>query len=221
MNESKSLSIQWISTGAITGILSFILFPVLLISELPDYLTIPLVIMYGILFSLSGFAVHHLMKYHRATILTQLGALFVFISGFLFNLMLTVQQTFRGYLAHFREQVITEEETELLNWIMKTVDPVHLGMQVSNDFFTGSAMILFSVAMYRHPYFGKTWAISGTGIAVLLIAVKCWAFPMTPYELGFPFILGPMLAVWFLGVNIQCLRKRNQLKESFDNPALT
>jgi len=128
--------------------------------------------------------------------------------------MLAVQLTFRGYLEHFRNLVDGQEEIDLLNLIMKTVDPVHLGIQVSNDFFLGAAMILLSIAMYDHPLFGKLWAATGVIISILLIGVKCWAFPMTPYELGFPFILGPLLAVWFLSVNIQCLKKRKSITQT-------
>ncbi|MEM6360447.1 MAG: hypothetical protein AAF731_10165 [Bacteroidota bacterium] len=212
MNTSTYLSQQWIRLGAISGIISFTLFPILLFIDLPSYLQIALAILYGILFSLSGFAIHHLMKCHEPSILTQIGALFVFISGFLFNLMLTVQLTFRGYLEHFKSQVSSQEEMDLLNWIMKTVDPIHLAIQVSNDFFTGIAMILFAIVMYSHHHFGKIWALSGGLIALVLITVKCWAFPMTPYELGFPFILGPALALWFVAVSVQCLRKVKDLQ---------
>lgn len=216
MNTSIILSKQWVLTGSIAGILSFILFPILLFIDLPSYLQIAFAILYGILFSFSGFAVHHLLKHKKPTILTQIAALFIFISGFLFNLMLTIQLTFRGYLAHYEKSTSTQEESELLDWIGKTVDPIHLAMQVSNDFFTGIAMILFSIVMYSHTYFGKAWAIAGTLIAVLLLGVKCWAFPMTPYELGFPFVLGPLLALWFLSVNIQCLRKKEAIAQTYE-----
>ncbi|MEM6723340.1 MAG: hypothetical protein AAF598_04835 [Bacteroidota bacterium] len=207
MNTSIELSKQWIIVGASSGILAFLLFPVLLFVDLPSFLEITLAMLYGIFFSLSGLAIHHVLKFERPSVFTQIGALFIFCSGFLFNLMLAIQLTFRGYLSHFKAQGISPEEIEFLSWIKQTVDPIHLGIQLPNDFFTGFAMILFSIILFRHSFFGKLWGISGVIIAILLIGVKCWAFPMTPYELGFPFILGPMLAIWFLAVNIQCLRK--------------
>ena len=214
MDSKRILSRQWILFGSLSGIFSFILFPILLFADLPGPMEIAFAGIFGIAFSLSGFAIHHAMRFHMTSILTQISALFIFVSGFLYNLMLTVQLTFRGYLSHFRKQEISQEEVDLLDWIAKTVDPVHLGMQVSNDYFLGLAMILFGVSMFYHPFFGKVWAISSSLIGLLLLGVKFWAFPMTPYEQGFPFILGPMISFWFLAANIQCLRVRNKLIQS-------
>ena len=99
----------------------------------------------------------------------------------------------------------------MLNWITKTVDPIHLSMQLSNDFFCGLAMLLFSYLMYSHSFFGKLWAVSGVVIALSLLIIKCYAFPFTPQEIGIPYVLGPAIALWFTAVCIQCLRKRNDI----------
>ena len=210
MKVEMILSRQWILVGAISGILANLLFPLLILVSLPDYLSIFLAELFGLLYSLTGFAIHHLMKYDRPSILTQIGALFIFVAGIIFNGMLAIQLTFKGYLHHYQSQA-EEQDIDLLNWIAKTVDPVHLGLQLSNDFFVAIAMLLFAIEMFNHRFFGKIWSLSGTLIALLLLGVKCYAFPFTPYELGFPYIFGPLVAGWFLGVCIQCLRCRRAL----------
>ncbi len=36
---------------------------------------------------------------------------------------------------------------------------------------------------------------------------------MTPYEIGFPYIFGPLMVLWFLAVCIQCLRKKQEINK--------
>lgn len=211
MENQADLSRQWITTGAVAGILSNVLFVLLIAVPMPDALEIFVVGLFGLGFSLCGFAIHHTLKYEKPGILSQMGALFIFVSGFLFNLMLVVQQVFRGYMTHFLAQDISTRESEMLTWIRKAVDPIHLSMQLSNDFFYGTAMLLFSVVMYRHSAFGSVWAITGAGIAVSLWVIKCYASPFTPQEIGIPFIVGPLVALWFTAVCVQCLRKRSAI----------
>ncbi len=205
------LSKQWILFGAISGIVANILYPILLTISLPSYLEIFLAGIFGILISMSGFAIHHTMIHHKPTILTQIGAQFVFVFGTLLNVMLVVQLTFLGYLGHYKKQLTNQHDLDLFEWIRKTVNPVHLGLDVSADFFVGIATIVFSIAMIKHPFFGKLWSSSGMLFAIILLVVKFYAFPLTPYELDMPYIFGPILALWYLAVCIQCLRKRNQL----------
>jgi len=181
-----------------------LLFPILLLVSLPSPIEAFLAGIFGILFSLTGFALHHLMKYDKPTILTQIGALFIFIAGFLFNLMLMVQLTFKGYLENFYLKAKTTN-VEILDWITKTVDPIHLGMQFSNDFFTAIAMILFSVVMIKNRFFGKIWGLIGILIGVLLLIVKCYTFPLTTQNINTVLILGPLIAIWFTVICIQCL----------------
>lgn len=206
MKSTVSLSKQWVVVSAVAGIIANLLFPILLFVSLPAYLEILFVAFFGICFSLCGFGIHHCLKHERPSVYSQIAALFVFVSGFLFNLMLVVQLTFKGYLDFFNSQATTSSEKDVLGLIAKTVDPIQLAMQISNDFFIATAMILFAIVMYRHSNFGKLWSIIGGVVAVMLIIVKCYAFPFTPEEVGIPYVLGPLISIWFLAVCIQCLR---------------
>ena len=208
MNSQVSLSNQWVLIGTGAGIIANVLFPVLIFVPLPSYLEVFGAAMFGICYSLIGFGVHHFLKVHKPNLLSQIAALFILISGILFNVMLMVQLTFKGYLEIFYNQVQTKNETDLLDWITKTVDPIHLGLQFSNDFFTACAMILLGLVMFSHRSFGKIWSMTGISIAITLVVVKCYSFPMTPGEKGIPYFLGPLISIWFLAVCIQCLRLR-------------
>ena len=213
MDNQIRRSNQWVTIGGISGIVANFIFVILITCSLPIAIEIFLIGMFGILFSICGFGIHHLLKYERPTILSEIAGLFIFISGVLFNLMLVVQQVSRGYLSHFTSQSLGPNEYEILKWIEKSLDTIHLAMQLSNDFFYGTAMFLFSVIMFKHSAFGKAWSISGIGIALMLFIVKCYSFPFTPQEIGIPFFLGPLVSLWFVLVCIQCLRKRHKLLE--------
>ncbi len=212
MNTQRRYANQWVKFGASCGIIANLLFPVLIFVPLPDYLMLFFTAMFGITYALLGFGIHHFLKESKPTIYTQVAAIFILISGFLFNVMLMIQLTFKGYIESFEEQA-SPSDLELLNWISKTVNPIHLGLQFSNDFFTACAMVLLSLVMFRHPHFGKIWSAMGYTIATALIIIKCYSFPFTPGEVGIPYLLGPFISLWFFAICIQCLRKRNQVFE--------
>ena len=140
------------------------------------------------------------------TVFGLLGALFVFVTGKLFNLMLMMQLTFKGHLELNRKENLALNKTQLVDQLIKLMDSLQLGMQFSIDLFTAFSLLFFSLPMWKHAFFGKLWAISGMLIAVSLVVVKCISFPLTPGELGIPYILGPLISLWFLGVCVQSLR---------------
>ncbi|MEO0528688.1 MAG: hypothetical protein AAFZ89_15760 [Bacteroidota bacterium] len=211
MELSTKLARQWVTIGSVAGIIANLIFPVLLLVSLPSSIEIFFAGMFGVTFSLCGFGFHNFLKQEKTTVISQIAALFVFVSGFLFTLMLVVQQVFHGYLLHFRSEVTSEKDLQLLDWIERTVDPIHLSMQISNDFFCATAMLLFSFVMYSHSSFGKIWSISGSLIAASLLVIKCYAFPFTPREVGIPYIIGPLVALWFLVICLRCLNQKNKV----------
>lgn len=210
MKTKIKLSKQWIVVGSISGIIANLLFPILILAPLPNYLEAFLAGLFGVLFSLIGFGIHHLMKFDRPTILTQIGAVFICIAGVIFNIMLMVQLTFKGYIDFFSTKTKLTSDVITLNWITKTVDSIHLGMQYSNDFFTSVAILLFSSVMIKNRFFEKILGYSGIILGVTLLSIKCYTFPLTTQKADTALLLGPIIALWFLTVCIQCLR-RNKL----------
>ncbi len=213
---TSSVIVQWIKIGAFGGILANILYPVLLTVALPGPLEIFLAGLFGILISVSGFAVHYTLSRVQASAWTQLAALFVFAGGVILNLMLVVQLNFVGVLSHYQGQTKEKTALEILNWIGRTVDPIHLAMDVSWDFFLSLATIIFAIAMYRNALFGKLWSLTGGLAGAILLGVKCYYFPFTPYDMGLPYVFGPLVSLWYLAVCIQCLTKlpKNKVRET-------
>ena len=211
MDISAERSKKWVVLGATSGVVANLLFPVMLLVPLPNYLELFLAGAFGVLFSLMGFGVHHLMAYHNRSAFTEAGAYFIFAGGLVFNLMLMIQLTLRGNLKLLRQRMEGVNETASLDIIGEVVDLVHLGIQLSTDFFTAFGMILFSVAMLNHPLFGKRWGVPGLVLGVTLLVTKAYAFPLTPGEVGIPYVFGPLIAGWFLLVCLHCLRHQPQV----------
>ncbi|MEM9053369.1 MAG: hypothetical protein AAGC47_15050 [Bacteroidota bacterium] len=213
MNPQAVHSHTWIKVGSISGISSIVLFAILVAATLPSYLEVFLVAYFGICFSLCGFGIHHLISLSKQSVLSQIASIFILISGLLFSLMLIIQLTFRGYLNDRYEEAIDDTSVETLNLIVRTIDPIQLSIQICNDFFVASALILFAIAMYRNTHFEKIWSISAMLIGIVLIGVKCYSFPYTPEEAGLPGVLGPIIALWFLLISIKCLISVTKLKK--------
>ena len=206
MEKKMILSRQWIRVGCLSGIASNILFLLLILIDLPLYLEFLFAGLFGISFALIGFGVHHVIKMKVETVASRLGALFVFVAGILFNVMLMMQLTFKGQLEIYKDDILALTKSELFDQWIHLVDTLQLGIQFSIDLLTAGAMLLLALPMWKHITFGKPWALSGAIIAVSLVVVKCISFPLTPGELGIPFILGPLISLWFLAVCIQGLR---------------
>ena len=214
MNSNPTVTKQWILIGATSGIIASIVYPLLLLVSLPSFLEIFLAGMFGILISLSGFSIHKVISITQPNAYTEVAALFIFSGGIILNLMLVIQLNFVGKLRYFKAETISEVDENILKLIGKAVDPVHLAFDVSWDFFLGIATILFSVFMFKNVHFGKFWAIPGFILAITLMVIEFSSFPLTPYDLGLPYIFGPLLSLWYLAVSIQCLRKRNSVDYS-------
>ncbi len=206
MEKDIALSKQWVQFGSLSGILSTTLFLLLILIDVPIYLEFLFAGLFGITYALIGFGVHNVIKWEKDTVASRLGALFVFVAGILFNLMLMMQLTFKGQLEMYQSEILALTEADLFDQWIRLLNTFQLGIQFSIDLLTALAMLLFSIMMYKNRFFGIPWALSGAIIAVSLIIVKCISFPLTPGELGIPFVLGPLISLWFLAVCIQSLR---------------
>lgn len=211
MDKNLELTKQWIQFGSFSGIASTMLFLILILVDLPINLEFLFAGLFGILFTVVGFGIHHVLRVEKEGVASQLGALFVFVVGLLFNLMLMMQLTFKGQLEMNRSKILALMDTEVFDQWVNLTDSLQLGIQFSIDLFTASAMLLFSLPMWKHTAFGKPWALSGAIIAVSLVVVKCISFPLTPGELGIPYVLGPLISLWFLAVCVQSLRANRRL----------
>ncbi|WP_422106816.1 helix-turn-helix domain-containing protein [Winogradskyella sp.] len=207
MKHSRNVSYQWIKIGSFAGIISNLIFLLLIIVKLPIYLNFLFASLFGISFSLTGIAIHKLISLNKESILTKIAAIFIFVVGIMYMVMFNAQLTFNGYLEVYQSEVSKLDNIEFLNTLIKTIDSLQLSLQFSIDVLTALAMLLFASVMFKSKFFGKIWSISAVMIALALIGIKCYSFPQTPSEVGIPYVLGPSIALWFLITCIQCLNE--------------
>lgn len=81
-----------------------------------------------------------------------MGALFVFVAGMLFIVMLMMQLTFKGQLELYRSEILVLTDIELFDQWIKITDTLQLGIQFSIDLLTALAMVLFSMVMLKHRF---------------------------------------------------------------------
>ncbi|MEM8509233.1 MAG: hypothetical protein AAF717_15480 [Bacteroidota bacterium] len=213
MEQHLPLTKQWIRFGSFSGIVSTLLFLVLILVDLPISMEFLFAGLFGISYAPIGFGIHHMIKLESETVTSRLAALFLFVAGILFNVMLMMQLTFKGQLEIYQDEILALTDAQLFEQWITITDTLQLGIQFSIDLLTACALLLFCLSLYRHRSFGKLWAISGAFIAVSLVVVKCISFPLTPGELGIPYILGPLVVLWFLVVCIQNLRVYKNIVE--------
>jgi hypothetical protein len=142
----------------------------------------------------------------KVTLALKAGTVFLVVAFALFNLMLVVQQLVRLQAREMISVAGEEATKQMLKAVLRMVDLVQLGIDVSFDIFYCLGVILVSVAMYSHRDFGRIIGVFGVLSAVALLSLNLAAFPKVPGESGLV-DLGPITAVWWLAVIVQLMRK--------------
>lgn len=204
--EEAGFERNWVITGSVCGIAGSLAYPVLLAVPLPGVLETVVAGGFGILVGVSGFGLYRLIALHAKTVSAQLATVFLYTAGVIVNMMLVIQLTQGGYMDRYRSETTDEALLETLSWVHRGVAPVHLGLDVSWDFFVGLATVLYGLNLWRHPRFGRFFGGTGVFLGGQVLVINLYAFPFTPEEVGIPGFYGPAMGVWFMVVYIQALR---------------
>lgn len=130
---------------------------------------------------------------------------FLVVAFSLFTLMLVVQQTVFIRYREFTREATDPAVLEGLRTAFRMVNEVQLGIDLCFDIFYCAGMILLSVAMYRHPHFGRLIGILGVLAGAGLLVLNLATFPRPPAESGLV-DLGPATGVWWVLVILQFIR---------------
>lgn len=133
------------------------------------------------------------------------GTVFLVIGFALFNLMLVVQETVHAYFVELLAATPDETAKQSLRLVYRVVNPVQLGIDISFDIFYCLGIILVAVVMLRSRIFGRVLAAFGILSAGALLLLNLWTFPKPPASAGL-IDLGPVTAIWWIGVIVQMLR---------------
>lgn len=201
MNAESSLSIKWIKAGAVSGLLACLIYPTLILIEMPQFLALLFAGLFGPLLYIASIGLYFLIKIHGKTMTLQLALLFNIIGGTIVNLMLVVQMAIRISVIKYLKDFDDATTRETINLVFNIVDKVQLGLDVSWDMFIAGGTFFFAINMLNHPRFGKLIGGVGILVAIALLILNLITFPEPPAEAGF-MDLGPFVGIWYLVVTI-------------------
>jgi hypothetical protein len=138
-------------------------------------------------------------------VLALLGSLFGVVAGVCRMLFSVVQMTNIEYLDSYMRGARTPEAAQSWQDILTGVFTVQNGISYVMDFFLDWAVLLFALAMWRHPRFGKVFTITGFAAAGSHLVMKAYTFPKPPAEAGL-LDAGPLVALWATIVFVWVLR---------------
>jgi len=213
MNEENQFIVKWIKVGVVAGLLASAIYPLMIFVSLPFHLTLILAASIGPMLAISSIGLFHFIKIHRKTVSLQIAALFNIIAAAIFNMMLIVQMAIRKGIDSYFAEASEEATKELLRWILRGVNKVHLGLDISWDIFLVAGTFLFALNMLRHPKLGRVMSLLGMTIACILIILNLYTFPNPPSDAGF-LDLGPFVGLWYLAVTIMILRSWKWLESA-------
>lgn len=189
--DKYPVDLRAIQLGVVAGLLACVAYALVSIPSLPKLATVTLAICFGPAFVVGSFGIQRLLDLERHHLSSALGLLLNMLGAALFSAMLLVQLAI-GSLAGASK-------------VSNQFVAIWLGLDVAWDAYFAMGTICFSLAMLRHPRFGRVFAFSGIALAAGLLASHLYTFPMPPQKAGLV-DLGPALGLWYLIVTIQMWR---------------
>ena len=211
--EQRKKTMQWIKLGAVCGIVTTLIYPLLIFVEMPAIVTTALAAVMGPLLILASIGLYQVIKVHKQTVTMQMAVLFNIIAGAILNLMFMVQLTVHQYMQGYLKEATNEYAKEMFRMIWKGVDKVPRGIDFSWDVFLSAGIFFFALNLLTHPRFGKIWGWLGMSFAILLIYFNFVSFPVPPGEAGLV-DFGPAIGLWYLAVAIRVLFSMKWIEEA-------
>ena len=205
MDHNHNLKLSWIRTGWVCGFLGVAAYLAAIFAPLPDTLGYVAAFSFGPLLAVAAIGLYHCLSLHRNGPLVQIAALFASAGGVTVLLMLSTQQAIFSTMRSAVSQATDPSSKDMYGKIREGLNGVQLGMDVAWDVLITVAVILFGVAMLRHPRFGKIIGSLGILLATLALVFNLYYFPIPPGEAG-SIDWGPFVALWFVAVFVMMIR---------------
>jgi hypothetical protein len=119
--------------------------------------------------------------------------------------MLSTQQAIFGVMKAAIAGASDPASADVYRKVADGLDAVHLGIDVAWDVLISVAVILFGIAMMRHPRFGLVLGVLGVASGGLLLLFNLWYFPVPPAAAN-SIDWGPFVALWMLAAFLLLLR---------------
>jgi len=198
MKESPELTQPWIKVGGVCGVLSVVSYLAAAFAPLPDLLSNVTAFAFGPLLAVGVTGLYYCLALERRGPMIQIATIFGIAGGVTVLIMLTTQQAIFSVIKR------SSAETELSQF-KAGLNAVQLGIDVAWDILICVAVVLFGIAMLRHPRFGRVFGSIGIISALLALSFNLWYFP-TPPAAANSIDWGPLVALWLLVTFVMLLR---------------
>ena len=191
--RNNQLTKKWIQLGIISGLLVSFIYPALIFIPLPELVQTFLIMLFGPLLALSSAGLYHFIILDKKSVSVTAALVSNIIAGVLITTMLLVQVAIRSS----RPAELNED----ISWIWKSINQVHLGLDVAWDVYIFFGTLFFAISAFSHPKLGKIISVTGIIISILLIVLNAVSFPVPPADAGL-IDVGPLVGLWYLAVTI-------------------
>lgn len=218
MSVDSQVSLSWIRVGGVCGLLSIALYLAAAFLPLPDTLGFTAAFAFGPLLAFGAIGLYHCLAIERRGPLVQSAAILAIAGGITVLIMLATQQAIFGVMKVAIDRAAEPGAIDVYRKVEQGLDAVHFGMDVAWDVLISAAVILFGIAMLRHPKFGKI--IGGLGIIVggLLLGFNLWYFPVPPATAK-SIDWGPFVALWLVASFVMLLLAERWARERVERDA--
>lgn len=206
----RDLPVSWMRVGAACGFAGGLAYALAAFAPLPETLGYAAAFAFGPLLSLGIVGLYHGVSSEGASPLTQGAALLGIAGGFTVLIMLTVQQSVFALSGEAIAAAPDPAQAELLRQVRGGVNAVQLGLDVAWDVMIGSSVVLFGLAMLRHPAYGRVVGGLGVVLGLLLLVFNLRHFPVPPAESA-SIDWGPFVALWMMVVFVLLVRQARRV----------
>jgi hypothetical protein len=197
--------------GAACGFAGGLAYALAAFAPLPDPAGYAAAFAFGPLLALGLVGLYHGVSSEGATPLTQGAAILGIAGGFTVLIMLTVQQAIFVLSDRAIAAATDPAQAVALRQVLGGVNAVQLGLDVAWDVMIGSSVVLFGIAMLRHPAYGRVVGGIGVVLGVLLLAFNLRWFPVPPAESG-SIDWGPFVALWMMAAFVLLVRQARSVR---------
>jgi hypothetical protein len=178
--------IRW---GALAGLGTCLVYPLLVFAPVPDLVAVVLASSMGPLLGAASWGLREFLNLPRRRVAGDVAAMSNALGGALLTAMLLVQIAVGA-------RAPGKAGPEIV--------AVWLGLDVAWDVYVGLGTLLFALCAWSHPRLGRAVGVSGALIAAGLLALNLYTFPTPPGEAGLV-DLGPLVGAWYLVVTVLVL----------------
>jgi hypothetical protein len=180
---------------------------------LSDSLKTTFFLLFGPCLVVAFLGYHSFITHPAARVSALLGTAFGVIAGASNMMFASVQSTNLHYIYGYMDAAESPEARQIWTNILNGVFTVQNGINFTMDFFLDAGGVLYALAMWSHPRFGKVFSLLAVALLGPHLVTKWLTFPVPPAEAGL-FDAGPLVGLWFAIVTAQVARHALRSEET-------